>query len=136
LRKWLNNSFLNEAFSQEEKKMILMTEITNSGNKDKKVPGGNNTEDKVFLLSLDEAETYFHGDSSRQTAAIPYAKKGNVLYVDENGYSLWWLRTPGATGEAACYVDHLGRIQTGGMMNRFDYIGVRPAIWVALKENK
>ena len=75
LRKWLNNSFLNEAFSQEEKKMILMTEITNSGNKDKKVPGGNNTEDKVFLLSLDEAETYFHGDSSRQTAAIPYAKK-------------------------------------------------------------
>ena len=87
-------------------------------------------------MSLDEAETYFHGDSSRQTAAIPYAKKGNVLYVDENGYSLWWLRTPGATGEAACYVDHLGRIQTGGMMNRFDYIGVRPAIWVALKENK
>ena len=136
LRNWLNNSFLNDAFSQEERKMILMTEITNSGNKDKKVPGGNNTEDKVFLLSLDEAETYFHGDSSRQTAAYSYAKKGNVLYVDENGYSLWWLRTPGATGSAACYVDHLGRIQTGGMMNRFDYIGVRPAIWVALKENK
>ena len=116
--------------------MILMTEITNSGNKDHKVSGGNNTEDKVFLLSLDEVEKYFHSDSSRQAAAIPYAKKGNVLYVDENGYSLWWLRTPGATGAAACYVDHLGRIQTGGMMNRFDYIGVRPAIWVALKENK
>ena len=113
--------------------MILMTEITNSGNKDKKVPGGNNTEDKVFLLSLDEAETYFHGDSSRQTAAIPYAKKGNVLYVDENGYSLWWLRTPGKYSNTACYVDHLGSTKKAGLMNRSNYIGVRPAIWVTLK---
>ena len=132
LRKWLNNDFYNNAFSEAEKNMIITTDVVNKGNPGKGTRGGNDTQDDVFILSLDEANQYFRGDTSRQAIGIESAVKQG-LYVDSNGYSLWWLRTPGAVGYASCYVDHLGRIQDGGIMNRYYYIGVRPVIWVALK---
>ena len=132
LRKWLNEDFYNEAFTEDERNMIITTTVVNKDNTEKGTKGGNDTQDNVFILSLDEAKQYFRGDSSRQAyAPDTVAKQG--LYVDSNGYSLWWLRTPGAVGYASCYVDHLGRIQDGGIMNRYTYIGVRPAIWVAVK---
>jgi hypothetical protein len=132
MRQWLNNSFYNEAFGSSEKGLILKTDVVNGYNAEYKTNGGNDTQDKVFLLSVDEAKKYFPNDGSRQAAGAKDLKNGS-LYVDENGYSLWWLRTPGAVGSASAYVDHLGRIKEGGMYNKYYYVGVRPAIWVTLK---
>ena len=55
LRKWLNNDFLNTAFSDNEKVKISVTKY-----------GRNNVlQDKVFLLDVAEAERYFSTDSAR-----------------------------------------------------------------------
>ena len=104
LRKWLNNEFYNE-FTDEEKSMITETTCNNKYNAEYKTTGGNDTKDKVFLLSIDEA---------------------NKLSKDilECG-SWWWLRT--TYDGVAWYVE-----RDGSLNYDFTYIndsgGVRPAL--------
>lgn len=50
LRKYLNEDFYNE-FSDSEKSMIKDTNVTNENNFQYGTDGGNNTVDKIFLLS-------------------------------------------------------------------------------------
>ena len=58
LRKWLNNDFYNNAFTDKEKDLIITTEVDNNHNI---LTGdsGNNTNDKVYLLNFAEIEKYF-----------------------------------------------------------------------------
>ena len=59
LRDWLNEDFLNNAFSDKEKKYIPTVTIENKNNPKFGTAGGKNTNDKVFCLSLEEVEAYF-----------------------------------------------------------------------------
>ena len=59
LRTWLNEDFLNNAFSDKEKKYIPTVTIENKNNPKCGTAGGKNTNDKVFCLSLEEVEAYF-----------------------------------------------------------------------------
>lgn len=56
LREWLNKDFLNEAFTKDEQVLIPKAHLKNSGIE---MPGGNDTDDQVFCLSLDEAAKYY-----------------------------------------------------------------------------
>lgn len=87
LRSWLNSTFLNAAFSSEEQKAILTTTMDNSesqGNGQWSVTGGNNTEDRVFLLSYAEAKEFFNSDSERTCKPTYYdiGVKTPLLYVE------------------------------------------------------
>ena len=58
LRTWLNWTFYNKAFSSAEQSAILTTNVDNSKKQcysGYSTDGGNNTQDKVFLLSYAEA---------------------------------------------------------------------------------
>lgn len=57
-REYLNDEFYNKAFSKKEKKMILTTDVINIPENDYGISGGNDTKDKLFFLSKDEAEKY------------------------------------------------------------------------------
>lgn len=62
LRDWLNTTFLNGAFTAEEQTAIRTTYVDNGkaqGCDLWDTDGGNNTQDKVFLLSYGEAKKYF-----------------------------------------------------------------------------
>lgn len=59
LRTWLNNDFLSAAFSPEEQSMIQATTLSNPDNIFFGVDGGNDTVDRVFCLSVDEALQYY-----------------------------------------------------------------------------
>lgn len=62
LRTWLNDIFYNKAFSADEQAAILTTNVDNSKKQsysDWYTSGGNDTQDKVFLLSYAEANKYF-----------------------------------------------------------------------------
>ncbi len=63
LRKWLNNDFYNTAFSAGEQNMIITTTLSNNDNAYFGTAGGNDTEDKVFILSLDEVMDYYYINS-------------------------------------------------------------------------
>lgn len=54
LRSWLNDDFINTAFSNAERDQILETTITNSDHPLSGTEGGNDTVDQIFCLSVDE----------------------------------------------------------------------------------
>lgn len=137
IRRWLNSSFLDVAFSQQEQNAILVTEVDNSrsqGNKNWKNDGGNNTKDRVFLLSIAEAEQYFYCVADRITVPTDYAVKlGADTRILDDGVSeagWWWLRSPGEKSHHAAYVNFEGDIFSNAVGN--GYLAVRPALWVDL----
>lgn len=58
LRGYLNGKFYN-SFSEEDKARIIETTIKNPDNLWYGTIGGNDTRDKIFLLSIEEADRYF-----------------------------------------------------------------------------
>ena len=150
LRKWLNNDFYNAVFTNDEKNKILTTNLNQIDNpNNNKSKGGNPTNDKIFLLSIDEVQKYFnqHGLSpdNQNLAALPteYAKSkdnnGEKLWVNNdssvwhNGYGYFWLRSPGIYQRDAAGVDSNGGLDIEGRYVDVSVIGVRPAMWVSLE---
>ncbi|MDR3277844.1 MAG: DUF6273 domain-containing protein, partial [Oscillospiraceae bacterium] len=119
IRKWLNGSFYSGAFSGGEKRGIAETTISNPYNAEWGTDGGNKTSDKVFLLSLDEAERYFSNDGDR---AANYGNDG----------AWWWLRSPGAYVSGAAGVVGGGIVYDSGNYVFGYYGGVRPALYINL----
>ena len=125
LRNWLNNTFLDTAFTKKEQKQIITSEITTE--KEDTV-----TKDKVFLLSYDEAWQYFKKSKDRQACGTEYVK-ATKIYIAKNGMSSWWLRTPSEVmfSSASMYkyvVNPDGDHKNSPRVNEKD--GVRPAMWV------
>ena len=58
LRAWLNGDCYNQAFSEEEKKQIADTSLENKNHSYWKTNAGNDTSDKIFILSEDEIRKY------------------------------------------------------------------------------
>lgn len=131
LRKWLNNDFLNSAFSAEEKAMIPTVTVSADKNPDYSTNPGNATQDQVFLLSITEANKYFSSDSARRCKPTDYAV-ANGTRESYIGNCRWCLRSPGDYQSTAANVDYDGVVLVDG--NRVDSAGlaVRPALWIDL----
>lgn len=131
LRKWLNQSFLKNAFSKKQQKAILTTTVDNGKSQSNwKIDGGKNTKDKVFLLSYTEAWKYFKKGQDRRCKATAYAQARGV-HLYHGVCDVYWLRSPANTAIRAATVYEDG----GGMVQvevNDKQVGVRPAIWVSL----
>ena len=136
LRKWLNNSFLTDAFSQEEQERILTTTVKADKNPEWNTNQGNDTEDKVFLLSLEECLNYKVSTLGNTiTYPTPYAKT-HFTIGQSNAYHAWWLRTSGYGLGQPVYVycfDSFSRITN----NEAGFgcsctLMIRPALWIEL----
>ncbi|MBP3870419.1 MAG: TIR domain-containing protein [Faecalicoccus sp.] len=132
LRDWLNEDFLDAAFTKQEQKFILTTTVTADKNPEYSTNPGNDTEDKVFLLSVSEAEKYFSSDSDRQVKATEYAKENGAYFYGSNGNSWWWLRSPGYISSCAAAVRNDGSIRCDGYGVDDDRSAVRPALWLGI----
>ena len=129
LRNWLNNDFVNAVFSASEKEMIPTVTVSADNNPNySKTNAGNATQDKVFLLSITEADKYFSSDIARKCECTDYAiAKGGKYYVDHG----WWLRSPGQNQRCAAYVGKGGHIDSSG--NAIFWVNfVRPVLWIDL----
>ena len=132
IRQWLNNEFYTTAFNKTEKAKIQTSLIKNEDNSEYGTSGGNDTEDKVFLLSEKEAETLFSNDEERIAKATEYAEKSGV-YVNEEKAAWWWLRSPCNYGSRAAEVCHSGWIDKSGYYVNYNTDGVRPALHLNLQ---
>jgi len=132
LREWLNNYFLNAAFTDEEKNMIHTTTLKNPDNPEYGTNGGNDTSDKVFILSIDEAKRYFSSDKDRKCVPTDYAiEQGSSTVL------FWcWLRSPGDSQKDAAGVDDDGSIFDSGNGVDRGISAVRPALWIDLEHIK
>lgn len=133
LRKWLNKKFMNRAFSSSEQEAIRTTKVINEDNYYYKTDGGNDTLDKIYLLSLsetdeaketEEAKEYGFTDSYGMT--IKYSN-----YDDLDDYQYWWLRTPGEKNISAAAVDMFGEAYVGGGESDME-LGIRPVLHLNL----
>lgn len=146
LRTWLNSTFYNKAFSSAEQAAILTTNVDNSKYQcysGWSTNGGNNTQDKVFLLSYAEANKYFdvtHDNSSNtksRVAPTAYAiaqgawTSSSDKTADRTYAGCWWMRSPGGRQIYAAVVD-----SDGWLRNRVngDSGSVRPALWVNIEK--
>ena len=101
-REWLNSTFLNNAFSEDEQKAIPTVELDNSDNlnpfKGQKAEA-NNTKDRIYLLSKSEAELYFNTEAGSRITPTAYAIAQGAI-VSEKYQTIaglpagvWLLRT-------------------------------------------
>ena len=135
IRQWLNTEFYTTAFNKAEKAKIQTSLIKNEDDSEYGTNGGNDTEDKVFLLSEKEADTLFSNDDERIAKATEYAEKSGV-YINESSEekgAWWWLRSPGYYSVYAAEVHGSGWVCRIG--NDVDYSGggVRPALHLNLQ---
>lgn len=136
LRKWLNNDFINAAFSSYEKAMIPTVTVSADENPDYSTNPGNATQDQVFLLSITEANKYFGSDSARQCKPTDYAFANGAYVNSVNGNCWWWLRSPGVTqysAHSAAYVHSSGDVYEFGSDVDIGTSAVRPAMWISIK---
>lgn len=138
LRKWLNGTFLNKAFSTEEQAQIQNTTVSADNNPQYSTNPGNATTDKVFLLSINEVEKYFNSDEARKCAPTAYAKAQGASTSDTcktpSGAATcwWWLRSPGDDQSSAAYVYFGGDVFELGNYVYSVLTAVRPALWITI----
>ncbi|MDR1559063.1 MAG: DUF6273 domain-containing protein [Clostridiales bacterium] len=149
LREYLNGEFYDK-FSADEKSRIIPIVNKTPDNEWYKTTGGEDTEDRIFLLSMEEVTCKYFGDSSAKL----YNPGKNQRYwferKDENNgkriakaescewNSWWWLRSPGRVSVKAVYVHGNGdigiqgnNILKGNIADGYCTGGVRPALWLS-----
>jgi hypothetical protein len=117
LRTYLNNEFLSMHFSEEDQSRIVLSMMANDSGLEYEVPEENAIQDRVFLLSIDEANHYFSSDSDRV-----------VMYRGRDAG--WWLRSTGKGLNNVAFVTDGGSINSQGPAE--GHRGVRPALWLNL----
>lgn len=130
LRSWLNgydssnnvdekdyssNNFINIAFTAGEQSAIQYSCVVNDDNPIHDTKGGNNTEDKIYLLSDDEVAsvttygfpTMLANTVTREMKSTTYCQKRGAdtsFLSDQVKNSSWWLRSPGSLNNIASSV--------------------------------
>lgn len=141
LRSWLNNTFINNAFSTEEQARIETTKVSADKNPNfiNSIDPGNATQDRVFLLSVTEVYNYFESNDERKCGTTEYAAQAQNVYTsdshsaDGKATCYWWLRTPGDSQNIATRGGIDGHIVHVGNGVNADRHGVRPALRITLQ---
>ena len=133
MRAWLNGTFLDTAFTPAEQEEILTVDIDNS--QEQSAIKGNDTQDKLFLLSIPEVNKLFGDDESRQCiptdyAVVNWAYTSDKYMVDGRAAGPWWLRSSSDEKSCASVVLSNGRCDKYYLCSIY---AVRPALWVDLK---
>ncbi len=102
------------------------------GNPEHDTYPGNNTWDKVFLLSADEAEKYFSDSRKRECTATKWSLAHGAYKSEDTDQCYWWLRTPGSSSYFTAVVNTRGDVNYYGVYALDDYGAVRPAMWVKI----
>lgn len=104
---YTSDNFINTAFSEKEQGAIADTTVVNDDNPTYGTEGGNDTTDKIFLLSIEEVQNADYGftdNSSRIATNTAYVAGGGKIgssYMNGVGEAdYWWLRSPGDRAHA------------------------------------
>ena len=139
LRAWLNDTFLNTAFTSAEQAAIKNTTVVNDDNPYYGTEGGENSIDKVYLLSIAEACNTAYGFNSEFNTPSETREAKNTAYAKTSteceGNGWWWLRSPGRYSNDAPFVEYNGYGSYSGNSFDLDDIAVRPALHLNLSSS-
>lgn len=125
LRAYLNDTFYNECFTPYEKMAIVQATL-----KTNYVGSTVGSQDYVFLLDAEEAKHL----SKDLLLCMPTAYAKSKSISTDNGYCYWWLRdTTNRKSDANRVHPNGGVYEYGGNTNATG-VGIRPAIWVDIRQ--
>ena len=140
LRAWLNGDFYTAAFSDGEKDKILFYTHENKGFPSYGEQDGNDTTDKLWLLSYSDAINTGYGfssdpaehDEARIAQGTDYAKSQGIWVNTKSEYlgnSEWWLRSPCGDSGNKLGVDGVGYLDVNYTFYNVHLadMGIRPA---------
>ena len=152
LRSYLNSDFIDNTFSAQEQQQIILSENENKASEEfYSTVDGNPTEDKVFLLSIDEVQTYLPNSTSSELSFRAYGtdylydilRQHQAYGNAQNGNPVSWAlradtdttRNPEKVGMPREIVVSDSRIfcciTTGGLRDPDGPLDViRPAMWI------
>lgn len=143
LREYLNGELYN-SFNENDKERIIKVTNQNLDNRWFGTNGGVDTQDFIFLLSVEEVAEYF-GDSGQINADViefdgglddEYNSERIAKELGKHYTWFWVLRSPGRLASRSLIVDAAGRVNSVGREVRnssSDVTGVRPALWLSLE---
>jgi len=149
VRRWLNDSFYNDAFDLEEQEAIKFTNVINDPNPIWGTDGGIDTTDKIYLLALADCynpdygfdpanystKTNYHS-SAKDPARLAYETKfAQYLNEDIKDPQIWMLRSPGQDASSYAQVSHLGNVYEPGTNTYISKDGVRPVLHIDLSSD-
>ena len=128
LRQYLNENFYKK-FSEEDRERIVESTTRTNFNERYLTAGGAICKDKIFVLSIKEAEVLF---------------KNNIERISKykNTPDFWWLRSPGQYSVNTAFVNSGGAIDYEGESSVYSYennkmkhvgyraLGVRPVMYI------
>lgn len=136
LRRWLNSTFYEENFSNEEKQKIVTSLLINHDNEYAKInnldyESGNDTMDNIFLLSINEAKMYT--DHLSKIIGNAYVRNKAQRMADDNSRPSPWmpLRTRGSNSESVALIPlNSSNINEYGY-DVDDFYYIAPALWIS-----
>lgn len=157
MRSWLNgygadknvcemdysdNNFLDNAFTELEQAAIKDTVVVNEDNQVEGTEGGDDTVDKVYLLSIGEVMNLSYGFTTA-SYNTETRKTVNTVYVEENpifggiieSKGWWWLRSPDDHGYHASMVGDAGGVRSDSGILDFEMPAVRPVLHLNLSSD-
>lgn len=126
IRSWLNSDFFFAAFTGNERLCILNSKVNTPKNIEYGTNRNSCTIDRVFLLSIEEAEHYFPNAEARRAKLID--NEFEILKC----FFPWWLRSSGYPAYRAAGVSKDGKILARGRKVTNTSYFVRPALRVYL----
>lgn len=127
IRTWLNDSFMREAFSDDNRSLILQSSIICDyylEDEGTSIQESGEVFDNIFLFGLEDVMGYRLDDEILVCKTSEYVRKNGI----RTGICCWWLRS------ANMNRDHTSQIiRTDGSISDSSYTqlnGVRPALWV------
>lgn len=135
IRKWLQDYFFKNAFSDSEREKICMTNVKPDATKVWDCDDGNPTSDYIFLLSVQEVKDYIeknvYFDDNLKLCNPTDSALTQDIYVDQDGHCWWWLRNSTRNNIAACRINSEGFIDIKSHKISTPQGGIRPAMWVS-----
>ncbi|NBI63326.1 hypothetical protein D3Z38_09780 [Clostridiales bacterium] len=139
---YTGDNFLGKAFTSGEREAIKEKTIQNPNNPEYGTEGGNDTTDKVFLLSLNQAMHPAYGfpdntnnTKTREAVNTAYTASRNSYMAGEGSINGWRLRSPGYHSGYAVGVGDGGDVHRDGAYVYTDVNAIRPALCLNLKSN-
>ncbi len=138
LRNWLNSTFYSGSFTEDERALIADSTVYAQANPQYNTDPGNDTTDKVFLLSINEANEYFSSDEERMCVPTAYgisngAYESDTYSKDGKGACWWWLRSPCIRQDYTANVRNSGSVNFYGIYVDDASGTIRPAMWINTK---
>ncbi len=156
LRKWLNEDFLNTAFTEEEKEVVQLRNVDNGLEQQcysmswiNAMPDRykqNDTMDKVFLLSTKEVYKNYKEYVKGAEATQRVLNMGIRIYPELGNTCRWWLRSQPADNARSSRLSNPAFVDAAYAYVNSNFLGqidssvnnikaIRPAIWINLNNS-